>query len=183
VAPAPDPLVEKVEMLQNLLVATATSGGEGYGDYTELRKDLLANPLTKEGLPRFVHTCRDLSQFWQFIKYKFPTYAERREYLWGEFRALLEALESRPNAPFQPSDEQLLSKLSPEAVQVVWNRALERRISDPEGAITSARALLETVCKHILDDLSVPYDEAADLPKLYRLTSEGANLSVHWTSF
>jgi hypothetical protein len=69
--PAPDPLVEKVEAVQNILVATATSGAGGdYGDSVELRKELLTNPLTKEGLPRFVHTCRDLFQFWQFIKYK-----------------------------------------------------------------------------------------------------------------
>jgi hypothetical protein len=62
-------------------------------------------------------------------------------------------------------------------VQSVWNRALERRISDPEGAITSARALLETVCKHILDDLKVDYDDAADLPKLYRLTSQALQIA------
>jgi hypothetical protein len=54
-----------------------------------------------------------------------------------------------------PSDKQLLSRLSPEAVQTVWQRALERRISDPEGAITAARSLLEAVCKHVLDDLGV----------------------------
>ena len=177
-APAPDPLVQKMEALQSVLVATATSGGgSDYGDYAQLRTELIANPLTKGGLPRFVHTCRDLAQFWQFIKYKFPTYAERREYLWGEFRPLLDALEARPNTPFVPSDEQLLVKLSPESVQAVWARALERRISDPEGAITSARALLETVCKHILDDVGVPYDEAADLPKLYRLTSEALKIA------
>jgi hypothetical protein len=171
--PAPDPLLAKVETLQNMLVAQATGGGAAeYGDYGALRAELLRNPLTKDGLPKFVHTCRDLGQFWQFIKYKYGTYAERREYLWGEFRPLLEALESRPNAPVHISDEQLLSRLSSETVQSVWNRALERRISDPEGAITSARALLETVCKHILDDLGIAYEDTAELPKLYRATSE-----------
>ncbi len=29
---------------------------------------------------------------------------------------------------------------------------MERRATDPEGAITAARTLLETVCKHILDE-------------------------------
>jgi len=174
--PAPDPLVEKVETLQNMLIATAT-GGRSDTRYEELRREILNNPLTKGGLPRFVHTCRDLSQFWQFIKPKFGTYAERRQYIWAEFRPLLDALESRPNSPVQPSDEQVLSKLSGEAVQTVWHRALERRVSDPEGAITSARALLETVCKHILDDASVTYDDNADLPKLYRLTSEALNIA------
>jgi hypothetical protein len=175
--PPPDPLVEKVEALQNLLISQATGGGTVYYDYGELRQELISNPLTKDGLPRFVHTCRDLNQFWQFIKYKFAHYAERREYIWSEFRPLLETLESRPSSPVQPSDEQLLSRLSAEAVQAVWQRALERRVSDPEGAITSARALLETVCKHILDDFSVAYDESADLPKLYRLTSDALNIA------
>lgn len=176
--PAPDPLVEKVETLQNILIAQATSGETGsLGDYVELRNELINNSLTKAALPRFVHTCRDLGQFWQFIKYKFKTYAERRDYIWAEFRPLLEALESSPNTPFLPSDEQVLSRLSPDAVQTVWQRAMERRSNDPEGAITSARALLETVCKHILDDLNVTYDEAADLPKLYGLTSEALNIA------
>jgi hypothetical protein len=174
--PAPDPLVEKVETLQNMLVSVATGGGSDDG-YEDLRHELVGNPLTKGGLPKFVHTCRSLSQFWQFIKHEYPTYAERRQYLWAEFRPLLDALESRPGSPVQPSDEQLLSKLNAEAVQTVWHRALERRVSDPEGAITSARALLETVCKHLLDDLAVPYDDAADLPKLYRLTSDALNIA------
>jgi hypothetical protein len=176
--PAPDPLVAKVEGLQNLLVFHATGGGRGEdGDYEQLRRELMNNPLTGPGLPRFVHTCRDLSQFWQFIKYKYRTYAERREYLWDEFRPLIDLVEARANAPLTPSDDQVLSRLSPEAVQTVWQRALERRISDPEGAITSARGLLETVCKHILEDLSVRYDDAGDLPKLYRLTSESLNIA------
>lgn len=162
--PSPDPLVESVESLQNILIATATGGCERDSDCQQLRRDLIDNPLTKAALPRFVHTNRNLSQFWQFIKYEFGTYAERRQHIWGAFRPLLDALESRPNTPVELSDEHLLRKLSPEAVQTVWARALERRVTDPEGAITAARALLESVCKHILDDLSVAYDDAADLP-------------------
>lgn len=176
--PAPDPLVAKVESLQNLLVSDATGGTSAqYGSYEELRRELLNNPITGPGLPRFVHTCRDLSQFWQFIKHKYRTYAERREYIWEEFRPLLEFVEARATTPIQPTDQQVLSRLSPESVQTVWQRALDRRNSDPEGAITAARSLLETVCKHILDDLSVSYDENADLPKLYRVTSEALKIA------
>jgi Abortive infection C-terminus len=176
--PAPDPLVAKLESLQNLLVSFATGGGPNeYGDYEELRRDLLNNPATGPGLPPFVHTCRDLSQFWQFIKYKYRTYRERREYIWSEFRPLLELAEAKATTPLQPTDQQVLSRLSPESVQTVWQRALDRRISDPEGAITAARSLLETVCKHILDDLAVTYEEDGDLPKLYRLTSQALNIA------
>lgn len=175
--PQVDPLVARVESLQNMLIAQATGGSANDSEYQALRAELTSNPLTKDAVPRFVHTCRNLSQFWQFIKYEFGTYAERRQYVWEAFRPLLEALESRPNSPIQLNDEQLLSRLSPEAVQAVWARALERRAADPEGAITAARALLETVCKHILEDLSVAYDDSADLPKLYRLTSEALNIA------
>lgn len=44
-------------------------------------------------------------------------------------------------------------------------------------AITSARTLLETVCKHILDDLSASYDDGAELPKLYGLTAEALQIA------
>lgn len=52
-----------------------------------------------------------------------------------------------------------------------------RRAEDPAGAITTARTLLETVCKHILDDLKEEYPTDADLPKLYKITAEKLNLA------
>ncbi len=173
----PDPLIIKVESLQNMLVAVATGGGGSESEYGSIRKELLSMPSIRAALPKFIQTCRDLGQFWQFIKYHLPSYAERRNYLWSEFRPLLESLENRPGAPVQVTDAQLLSKLSADAVQAVWQRALDRRMNDPEGAITASRALLETVCKHILDDLSVAYDDSADLPKLYRITSEALRVA------
>ena len=62
-------------------------------------------------------------------------------------------------------------------VQALWQRALERRASDPEGAITSARTLLEAVCKHILDKSGTQYEAKANLPKLYSLAASHLNLS------
>lgn len=37
-------------------------------------------------------------------------------------------------------------------VNRTWSKAQERITSDPSGAITSARSLLESVCKHILEE-------------------------------
>ena len=59
-----------------------------------------------------------------------------------------------------------LSVLDADHVVEAWEKALERRSTDPEGAITAARSLLETTCKLILDDLQVEYSDD-DLPKLY----------------
>lgn len=54
---------------------------------------------------------------------------------------------------------------------------MERRATDPEGAITAARTLLETVCKHILDEQGLVYVDTDDLPKLYKATAGSLNLS------
>src|SRR2546421_13028137 len=54
-------------------------------------------------------------------------------------------------------------------MQEVWTKALARREADPEGAVTSARTLLESVCKHILDESGKDYKEGLPLPGLYKL--------------
>jgi hypothetical protein len=69
-----------------------------------------------------------------------------------------------------------LAQLDSDEVHRVWRRALERLRDDPEGAITVARTLLESVCRHILEDLGVPADDGSDLPLLYRRTSEQLRL-------
>ncbi len=174
-----DDLYDAVERLQNLLVPFATGGGsEDDGDeYKGLRSMLLDDPFTASALPRFVRTGRDLGQFWQFIKHKFPTYAERRQYLWDEFRPLLENLEQRTKSPADDPVARALKDFDPDSVHDLWQRALERRVEDPEGAITLARTLLETVCKFILDQQHVAYDDGADLPKLYRATAESLQIA------
>ena len=67
-------LLEKVETLQNLLIAYATGGSATDEEYKRLREELLDEPLTKNRLPRFVRTCRDLKQLWAFMKQKSETY-------------------------------------------------------------------------------------------------------------
>lgn len=71
----------------------------------------------------------------------------------------------------------LLTVVDASTVREAWQKALDRRMSDPPGAITAARTLLETVCKHILDEGRVEYDEGTDLPKLYGLVSQLLNLA------
>ncbi len=59
-------------------------------------------PQIKLHLPGFVRDCRDVFQVWAFIKPKYGTYKERREFIWAEFRPLLEELDAGDRAP---SDE------------------------------------------------------------------------------
>jgi hypothetical protein len=153
--------------------------GHGIGpraDVSRLRRlrERLIRDTHEQRLPSFVRTCRNLAQFWGFIK-KWQTYAERREVIWEAFLPLVESLEEGG----RPQDETVaesLTSLDAEHVNRAWGKALERRTADPEGAITAARTLLESVCKLILDDLSVAYSDD-DLPKLYGKVASGLRLA------
>ena len=170
--------LERAQSLQNMLVAIATGGGADGADYKILRALLVDTASYKEFLPSFVRTNRELGQFWQFIKGKFPTYAERRSFIWSEFTPLMDHLEGKNKRPLDNQTSTTLKAFNQDSVHSVWQRALERRTTDPEGAITAARTLLETVCKHILDARLISYDaNKVELHELYKLTAIELNLS------
>ncbi len=175
-APIDDVLV-KVERLKNLLVSRATGNGVDEGEYVRLRHELLKESLVKAHLPRFVRSCATVSEFWSFIQPKFKSYQERRGFLAEEFSRLLTKLEDALGSPAVDSSSDVLSVVDSEHVQEAWQKAMDRRASDPDGAITMARTLLETVCKFILDEQEIEYLDTADLPKLYRAAAESLNLA------
>jgi len=150
---------ERAQYLQNMLISEATIGSAEDSDYQLLRHHFVDQSETNNLLPAFVRTNRDLAQFWQFIKYKFKHYSERREFIYSEFIPLLDYLEGKKSAPSDTAISDALRSFDEDSVHSVWSRALERRKSDPEGAITAARTLLEKACKHILDNRSIEYDE------------------------
>ena len=164
--------------LKNMLVARATGDMKGTdAEYRRTRDALLEVPSVKAKLPRFIHSCRTLSEFWGFIKQKDGSYQGRRDYLKDEFDPLLTMLEGGASSPGDETATEVLTRLDWNGVQEAWRKALERKGTDPEGAITAARTLLESVCKHVLDEAKVAYDTAADLPKLYGLTAQTLNLA------
>jgi hypothetical protein len=173
--------VDKAIRLQNGLISFSTGGSFDGGDeaYKSLRNDFAARFDTKDKVPDFVRRCRDLGQFWGFIKYERPTYKERRVLLWDAFRPLIDYLEAQDRSPGVAPITTALEQFDPENVHAAWQKALDRRSSDPEGAITAARMLLETVCKHILDEAQITYADNADLPKLWALAAKCLNLAPH----
>lgn len=170
-------LIIKVESFKNLLVARATNGGAEENDYKSLRGELIASPRISKLLPRFVHACRSTSEFWSFIQPKFKTYAERRTFLRDAFDPILTMLETDARNPSDSLITAAVQAVSFEYIQEVWQKAVDRRTTDPEGAITSARTLLESVCKHILETGGTVCDDSSDLPKLYSLTAKQLTLS------
>jgi hypothetical protein len=170
-------LVTKIESLQEAYIAVATSDGGDVDCFEETRRDLLELSALADVLPEFVHRYRARPQFWQFIKRKFPTYAERRDFIWDGFRPAIEYAEGRRSSPADLPVEAGLASLDSVHIRDLWTKALQRRADDAEGAITAARALLESVCKLILDEAGDVYPDDAELRKLYSKTAQRLKLA------
>lgn len=176
-AELPESLIEKLAMLEGTLIDAATGGSGDNALYVHLRRELVQDEELKPLLPAFVRSYRDLSAFWGWIKYEEGTYAGRRKLIGEAFTPIMDHLEGRGRAPADAAMSEALATFDPDGVHAVWTKALARRASDPEGAITVARTLLETVCKRILDEKAGGYSEKDDLPKLYSLTAKALNLA------
>ncbi|MES0036059.1 abortive infection family protein [Mesorhizobium sp. M0046] len=86
----------------------------------------------------------------------------------------------QPAALGSPSDDgisQALEAFDPGTVHARWTQALDRRDTDPEGAITLARTLLEDVCKWIIVESGETFGEKDDLPLIYRKLAKILNLA------
>ena len=70
----------------------------------------------------------------------------------------------------------ILSACTSESVHDAWQKCVERRAADPEGAITSARTMVEATCKTILDRLG-EQPASSDLPKLYKQVAKSLRLA------
>ena len=171
-----NPLLVAIEQLQTVLLARATGEGDDQAEYHRLRAILMANSSIEPLLPRFVHSCRDLGQFWALIKVQYPGYQARREFIWREFRPVFDAIEHGLSSPVEKTATETLSKLDAEHVRRYWAKALERVHGDPAGAITSARTLVESICKLILDAQGIDYEKNQDLNKLYKQAARSLNL-------
>lgn len=173
----PDEEIERATMLEGVLIAYATGKPAEEGIYTLLRREFMADPVLKGLLPGFVRTNRSLGAFWDYIKLQAGTYAERRQIIREAFLPLMDHLEGTNSAPGDQVTSDALESFDEEGVHAVWTKALARRHADPEGAITIARTLLETVTKRILDEMHESYSDKDDLPKLYASTATALNLA------
>lgn len=172
----PSDKFERVLLLQNTMSACATNRSEPQdnGVYVAIRRSFVQDAAVRERLPEAVRVCRSLEHFWEFIKPKYGTYAERREYLRREFEPLLSHLEGMSTNPVDDLLDDVLEDFSAEAVQKLWEKAIESRERDPEAAITLARSLIESVCKHILDEAGEEYGSG---DQLYRRATALMNLA------
>jgi hypothetical protein len=173
-------LIDDVDSLQSIYINRATGNGndDDERDYPLYRQSVLDDPRVALLVPGWVRRHRNLDQFWGGIQPKFPKYVERRQFIWDEFRALVDFAESEGGHPSDFAVSEALDRIDAEHVRIAWTKALERRSIDPEGAITMARTLLESVCKHILDEAGASdHETSPDLNKLYKQTATLLNLT------
>lgn len=82
-----------------------------------------------------------------------------------------------PIADSAESRARPLHGLDAGAVYGIWHKALERRHTDPEGAIAIAHSLLEKICRLVLEERGIAYSKALDLPVLMKMTVEQLSLA------
>jgi hypothetical protein len=158
----------------NALRALATNGGLGDIVFEVERQWLLEQPDLKKLIPKFLHLCRSGTDFWPYIKGVSPTYQGRREHIKEIFEPMLAYLEAGNDSPVTESLKEVFDH---DALTGAWHKALERKDLDPDGAITVARSIVESVCKHILDDLQVSYTDKDDITGLYGKVAKELKLS------
>ncbi len=169
--------LELIKRLKDIVVQHTTGNYfSSSAEYTELRRIAATDPSLKQVLPQIIKDCGNLGEVYSVMKGKFPTYRERREYLRTEFLPLIQKLEAVASGG-DGATTAALSKVDWDHVQSAWQKALARRETDPEGAITAARTMLETVCKHVLDSQGLRYNDSGDLQSLYTAAAKSLDLA------
>lgn len=160
------------DYVKNVLMAMGTDGQQDNDLYIYIRQRFVNTIEYKPYIPNWVITNRTVKEFWSFIKTKFSTYAERRNFISSEFAPLLNSLEF---GDYQPMTTYV--KFDEAHIHEQWEKALERKTNDPEGAITIARTLIESILKHILTERGKEYTETMDISELYKETAKTLNLA------
>lgn len=80
-------------------------------------------------------------------------------------------------SPADAAISSALRRFEPEQIHGRWTAALDRRSTDPAGAITLARTLLEDVCRWLLEQLDETPSNQDDLPALYRRLAKALKLA------
>ena len=174
----PDTSIEKALLMQKMLIAVAENGNLDENLYSLIRREFM-NSNAESLLPEIIKTCRDQGSVWGYLKKVSSgngSWGVRRDHIYDSFKPFLDHLEKGNQSPSDENISESISSFDANGVHNAWQKALQRRQDDPEGAITAARTLLETVCKHILDETGVDYSKDG-LPKLYGKTAEALDLA------
>lgn len=164
----PDDLFECALFLRNNIIGLTTKGGSE-PEYKLARRKLMEDRAGKRLLPTFVRFSNDAASVQSALSSVASgsgSWAIRRGHVTEAFIPLLTFLETGGGAADATITDGLEIYDAP-AVHAFWAKALERRATDPDGAVTAASTLLEEVCKHIIEDSGEGWERKWNVPKLY----------------
>lgn len=143
-------------------------------DYRDAHQRLLRDPVAKRAASPLLARLRTPDLMWGQLR-SVATGSGSRQLRRNAAHELidpvLDALHSQSESPVDELVAGAATRLDAESVRDAWTRALERRTTHPEGAITMVRTLLESTLKTILDDRNIDYRDTDDLPALYKAVS------------
>jgi hypothetical protein len=148
--------------------------------FSGARERMLSDPTARKAAPAFVVRCVTPDLLWGYLRSQATgsgSWAIRRGVMHEAIDPVLDALHGAALGPADDLVAGAVARHDAESVRDAWTRALDRRDTDAEAAVTAARALLEATCKTILDDQVEGYGEGDDLPVLYRRVQKVLSLS------
>jgi hypothetical protein len=149
-------------------------------EFRAARDRMLKDPVARKLAPAFIARCSSPELLWGYLRSKATgsgSWGIRRGVMHEAVDPILDALAGATVGPTDDLVAGAIERLNAESVRMAWTRAVERRDTDPDGAVTAARALLESTLKTILDDRGEAYKEGDDLPKLYGRVQKVLKLS------
>jgi hypothetical protein len=150
-------------------------------DYRAVHKRLFESPTARRVADKSLRRYQTPDLLWGYLRSQATgsgSWQLRRNAAHELIDPVLDALHDQTEMPADDLVTLATTRLNAESVSEAWTRALDRRDSHPDGAITMARTLLESTLKTILDDRQVSYKADADLPALYKAVSKELNLSA-----
>ncbi len=134
-----------------------------WGGGSPSRKDLFRMFLRRFPLQQQMRILHDLIHYQGPMKHGAPS-RELKENLLTMLQGI--------DAPAFQDVRDTAERLDWQRVIQEWQRARDQVHRDPAGAITAARSMLESVCKHVLRELDPTFDGEGELPRVYRRALE-----------
>ena len=166
---------DKAIALHKILESCATGKEKDENKFTTLRRYFSKSSKYKNYIPQWMNSLFTLGMFWNFIQPKFAHYRERRNFLREELTPLINYCNEQVS--ILETQSGIITDFNSNTIRENWTNMLNRVENDPKGAITLARSLLESACKHILDDLQESYAKEESLSSLYKKTAKLLKLS------
>jgi hypothetical protein len=174
---------EAGETLLSFAIAIAERGSQqvSKAEYRAVHRRLFESATARRVGQKGVRKYATPDLLWGYLRSQATgsgSWKLRRDAAHALIDPILETLYSATEHPADKLVTLAASRLNAESVSETWSRALDRRDTNPDGAITTARTLLESTLKTILDDREVVYKQDVDLPQLYKAVAKELNLSA-----